>query len=278
MLIDKIGIIGGSGQMGQMFGKSFELLGKKVLYSDKSTISFEKELVQSSDLVIVCVPLGEGAVVINRIAPYLTQNHLLSDFASVKTVIVPEMLKTDAQVISSHPMFGRLKSMANQNIILLPVRPGQFQPELKKLYKSMELNVVIIDEWERHDNLMSYIQGLMHFFHIVFTQTMRSGDIDLSTLLSMCSPVYRANFAFTCRILQRDPHLYTHILMDNPENLSVLKRFVDEAQKSIALIECKDEETFIGDFLKSRSFLEDHGEDFSKQSDYLIEQLKTYSD
>lgn len=264
--------------MGQMFGKSFELLGKKVLYSDKSTISFEKELVQSSDLVIVCVPLGEGAVVINRIAPYLTQNHLLSDFASVKTVIVPEMLKTDAQVISSHPMFGRLKSMANQNIILLPVRPGQFQPELKKLYKSMELNVVIIDEWERHDNLMSYIQGLMHFFHIVFTQTMRSGDIDLSTLLSMCSPVYRANFAFTCRILQRDPHLYTHILMDNPENLSVLKRFVDEAQKSIALIECKDEETFIGDFLKSRSFLEDHGEDFSKQSDYLIEQLKTYSD
>lgn len=277
MLINRIGIIGGSGQMGQMFAGFFESLGKNVISSDKETIASEKKLVQTSDLVIVSVPLGAGSSVVKRIAPVLTEKQLLADFASVKTAIIPAMLKTKACLISCHPMFGRLKDPSGQNIIILPIRPGAFQPEFESLFRTLNLNVVILQHWKRHDSLMSYIQGLMHFFHIVFTQTMRSDDVDLSSLLSMCSPVYRANFAFTCRILQRDPHLYTHILMDNPENLDVLNRFVDQAQKSIVLLENKDEKAFIDSFLENRNFLDDQGEAFSRESDFLIEQMKQYS-
>ena len=87
-------------------------------------------------------------------------------------------------------------------------------------------------DWKKHDETMSVIQGLMHFIHIVFSRTLQSRDVDLQTILSVCSPVYQANFAFACRILQRDPKLYTDILMDNPENESILKSFLDEAKQS----------------------------------------------
>jgi prephenate dehydrogenase len=277
-MIKTIGIIGGSGEMGQMFGRQFELSGLQVLRSDRFSISSEQDLVKSSDVVIVSVPLGEGVPVIQRIAPYLSEDQVLSDFSSVKTNIIPEMQKTKACVISSHPMFGKLKDLKGQNLIVLPVRPGHFKMEFEQLFEVLGLNVVTIDDWEQHDKLMSYVQGLMHFFHIVFTNTMRSKGVDLSALLSMCSPVYKANFAFTCRILQRDPHLYTHILMDNPENMNVLNHFVEQAKESIDLLENRDEQAFINDFLENREYLKEHGKEFSQQSDYLIDQMKLYTD
>lgn len=275
-MIRTIGIIGGTGQMGKMFTRSFEALGKRVLVSDAETMSFERELVENSDLVIVCVPMDQNRRVVRRIAPWLNENQLLSDYSSVKSEIIPEMLDTKARVISSHPMFGPLPDISRQNIILLPVRPGSFLNAYSEVYRGMGLNVVTIDNWKDHDELMSFIQGLMHFFHIVFTQTMKEKNIDLSTLLSICSPVYQANFAFSCRILQRDPHLYTHILMDNPENVAVLNAFIEQAKQSVELIKTRDEKNFIRLFLENRDFLGNYGKLFSEQSDYLVDKLKEY--
>ncbi len=273
-----IGIIGGSGQMGRMFQTCFKNLGIEVLISDEKSISFEKELVERSELVIVSVPIEHNESVVRRIAHTLGKHQLLSDFCSVKSKIIPEMMDSDASIISCHPMFGPLPEVRKQNIVLLPVRPGKHLAKYQRLYQELELNVAIISDWKKHDESMSYIQGLMHFFHIVFTQTMRSKNVDLDTLLSICSPVYRANFAFTCRILQRDPQLYTHILMDNPENIPVLNHFVKQANESIKLLQKKDEQSFIKQFLANREYLGEHGEEFNNQSDYLVEKLKQYDD
>jgi len=276
-MINTIGIIGGSGQMGVMFEREFRRLGKEVLTSDIDSMRLEKNLVAKSDLIIVSVPIDESSKVVKRISPWLKENQLLSDFCSVKSKIIPSMLETEAAVISSHPMFGSMRDISKQNIILLPVREKKFLAKCQRLYQDLGLNVVVIDDWKKHDVSMSFIQGLMHFFHIVFTQTLKSKDVDLATLLSICSPVYQANFAFTCRILQRDPHLYTHILMDNPENVVVLKSFIEQAQQSLKLIQKKDESAFMENFVSYRDYLGNFGEIFSNQSDFLIDKIKEYS-
>ncbi|NQU65604.1 MAG: prephenate dehydrogenase/arogenate dehydrogenase family protein [SAR324 cluster bacterium] len=275
-MINTIGIIGGSGQMGLMFNREFRRLGKEVLTSDIDSIRLEKALVAKSDLVIVSVPIDESSKVVKRISPWLHENQLLSDFCSVKSKVIPSMLETEAAVISAHPMFGSMLDISKQNIILLPVRGKKFQGKYQRLYQDMGLNVVLMDDWKKHDVSMSFIQGLMHFFHIVFTQTLKSKHVDLETLLSICSPVYQANFAFTCRILQRDPHLYTHILMDNPENVVVLRSFIDQAQESLKLIQKKDETTFMENFVSYRNYLGNFGKTFSDQSDFLIDKIKEY--
>ena len=262
--------------MGRMFEEHFTSLGIDVLISDESTLSAEKRLVKNSELVIISVPIDQNEAVLKRICPLIGKHQLLSDFCSVKSAIIPAMLKTDAAIISCHPMFGPLKDISKQNIVLIPVRPQKYLGKIKRLYGELGLNAVVMEDWKKHDESMSFIQGLMHFFHIVFTQTMRSNDVDLATLLSICSPVYQANFAFTCRILQRDPHLYTHILMDNPENISVLHQFIKQAQDNIKLLQKKDSDSFIKRFLENRDFLGDHGKAFSDQSDFLVEQMKQY--
>lgn len=275
-MINTVGIIGGKGQMGSMFEQCFKHLGKTVLISDVDTVSSEKSLVTQSDLVIVSVPIDESIKVVRRISPWLRENQLLSDFCSVKSKIIPSMLETEAAIISTHPMFGSMSDIRKQNIVILPVRPKKYLSKLQRLYDDLGLNTVVMEDWKKHDESMSFIQGLMHFFHIVFTQTLQTKDVDLETLLSICSPVYQANFAFTCRILQRDPHLYTHILMDNPENVTVLKSFIEQANESLKLIQKRDENTFKENFTSSRDYLGIFGEIFSSQSDFLVEKIKEY--
>ncbi len=263
--------------MGSMFEREFKKIGKRVLISDETTISSEKKLVHESDLVIISVPLGASPEVIKRIKPWLHKDQLLSDFTSVKNKVIPAMIETDASVISCHPMFGLVGEITGQNIVILPVREGKYLQKYRRLYQQLGLNVVTMKDWNKHDQSMSFIQGLMHFLHIVFTQTLFSKDVDLDTLLSICSPVYQANFAFACRILQRDPHLYTHILMDNPENVGILKSFIDQAKNSLKLIQKKDETAFKENFLHYREFLGEHAEEFSNQSDFLVDKLKEFS-
>lgn len=259
-----------------MFQEKLEQLGKDVLVSDEQNLHKEKEILNNCDLVIVSVPIDASVDVIKRIKPDLHKEQLLSDFTSVKDQIVPEMLRTDAWVIPSHPMFGPMEDMSGQNMILMPIVAGKFLAKYKRLMEDLKLNVVVMENWKKHDEYMSFIQGLMHFINIVFTQTLRSKDVDLQTMMSICSPVYQSNFAFACRILNRDPHLYTHILMDNPQNLEVLNQFLKNASESYKYIQKKDDETFQKEFMESRDFLGEFAGEFSAQSDYLIKQLKEY--
>ncbi len=260
--------------MGQMFERHFKALGKTVLISDIESQQSEKKLVLNCELIILSVPIEVTPTVVKRIKPWLKKDQLISDFTSVKNKAIPAMMKTDASIISSHPMFGGMQDMSGQNIILLPVREGKFLAKYKRLYQDLKLNITIMEDWKKHDVSMSFIQGLMHFLHIVFTQTLKAKQVDLGAILSMCSPIYQANFAFVCRIFQRNPLLYTHILMDNPENVSVLKKFIDEAQKSLKLIQKKDEKKLQRHFLEYRDYLGEYGEIFSAQSDYLVEKLR----
>ena len=275
-MIENIGIIGGRGMMGQMFQPAWEELGCTIRVTGSKDHHLEKALVMESDLVIVSVPIDKTPEVIQRISPWLKPGQLLSDFASVKNRVVPELMKTQADVISVHPMFGRVTSLTGHKVIMLPQRPGKWQHKYERMFKQLGLETVTLQDWKQHDHMMSLIQGLTHFIHITFSQALSKTGVDLDTLLSICSPVYEANFAFACRILQRDPSLYTHILMDNQENQQVIRHFIDEAQHSLKLVEHGEEEKFIEQFEKTRDFLGESGKQFAEESDYLIEKLKEY--
>ncbi|MGK0289153.1 MAG: chorismate mutase/prephenate dehydrogenase [bacterium] len=276
-MFNNIGIIGGSGVMAKMFTQKLKDLGKTVITSDETTISKEKELVTSSELIILSVPIDHTKEVIRRIKRWLHKDQLLTDFTSVKNNVIPEMLETEASVISSHPMFGPMTDFSGQNVVLLPVRENKFLHKFERFFKELNLNTEIVQDWHKHDEYMSFIQGLIHFTHIVFAQTLHSKDVDLNTLLKICSPVYQSHFAFACRIFARDPHLYTHILMDNPQNKEVLNEFVKNAQNNIKNLQKGEEEVFKKHFQESKEFLGEYVDEFAKQSDFLVENLKEYN-
>ena len=82
-MIQTIGIIGGTGKMGQMFANNFRKIGKQVLTSDEYSAAIEKEIVNTCDLVILSVPIDTAPELCVRIRGRLHENQIFSDFTSV---------------------------------------------------------------------------------------------------------------------------------------------------------------------------------------------------
>ena len=119
----KTGIIGGTGRMGRLFAKVFEKAGYEVLVSGRKTAITAAEIAKQCDIVVISVPIRETVRVINEIAPLLQPDQLLCDFTSLKVRPVEAMLKSKADVIGLHPMFGpTVKSISRQTIIVCPAR------------------------------------------------------------------------------------------------------------------------------------------------------------
>ncbi len=267
----KIGIIGGNGVMGSQFAKFFKQAGQSVFICDKKEGYSIDEIASFCDVVILSVPIKSTPAIAKQIAPLLSKEQLFSDFTSVKASVIPLMTESKASVISAHPMFAQANSLQNRPILLLPVKPNNWLSWYQNLYKQLELQTIIIQPWEKHDKFMSIIQGLLHFIHISFAKTLAEFGVEMEDILSMCSPVYKAHFALACRIIQRDPSLYTHILLDNPQNKEILNTFIEQANLNYQYICNQEERQFEEEFLSCRDFLGNVGKKMDAHSDSLIQ-------
>ena len=236
--IKTITIIGSKGEMGKIFKSSFQKQGLKVIEIEQKT-PFPKweSLLADSQMIIVSVPIEKTPAVVQKILPYLKPHQILSDFTSVKKELFVLFKKTQSAVISAHPMFGKIEKIQAQKILLLPIKEKGYLKSVSELYKKLGLKVQIIKDWKNHDEYMSAIQGLLHFSQIALVKTLRTTNLDLKTMLSICSPIYSITFAVACRILMRNPELYMHILMDNPNNKPLLKKFITETKNQLKTIE-----------------------------------------
>ena len=268
-----IGLIGGSGVMGRMFGRLFESDGYRVLVAGRSTDLTYEDLAAAADVVIVTVPIRNTVALLQRIGPHLRPGQLLSDFTSIKQEPVEAMLATPADVIGCHPVFGPMADPAGQNVVLCPVRPGEHLPWFRGWFESHGMNVLTMTP-QAHDESMAYVQGLTHFLNIMFARTLQTRSADLDSLLQVCSPVYRLFFAVLCRILSGDAELYGQIQITNRENLPVVREFLDNGFDFLRRVNERDWGGITRLFEEAADFLGDYKTRARTESDFLIERLK----
>ena len=276
-IFPKIGIIGGTGEMGTMFAHHFRESGREVFISDEKTLHSEKILLKKADLIILSVPIASSINVLQRIQPALRKKQLFIDFTSVKYQIIPEMLKLKTPAISVHPMFGETKKMAYQSIIIMPLNDKKYCEDLIKFFREFHLNVHIINEWKKHDYYMAIIQSLLHFIHITFVQTLSHLNVDIEELLPMCSPIYKGHLAFACRIIEKNPDLYSHIIIDNPQ-ANIIQDFLGIAQENYSLVHNKDINAFEKKIVSLQKYLSSTMKDFNQLSNTLLEKIKDFNE
>lgn len=267
----KVGIIGGTGQMGKFFSQVFTQAGYEVSVSGRKTALSNKDLVVQSDLIIITVPIHSTIPVIQEISPYLKQEQLLCDLTSLKSEPVQAMLQTNADVIGLHPMFGpTVRTLQGQTIVMTPARCSEEQIQmLQSLFKSQGARVTITTP-EHHDKMMAIIQGLTHFKALVMAETMRRLGITPQDTEPFMSPIYRIETSVAGRILAQDPTLYAEILNENPEIHNVLKTCCSSAEDLAGIIKSGDREKFVHQFLADRSWFGEYCTQSLEETDRLI--------
>ena len=193
-----IGIIGGSGKMGNWALNLFHSLGySNLLFNDlpnpktpeeifnekvseikeKTGARFvsKKELAELSDLVIVSVPISATLGIIDEIGPSVRQDAIFSDFTSVKEASCERMSRYSPHAIGIHPMFKEtVKKLKGQNIVLTPY--NQEDPNLSllvKMFNETGANVRIVTP-QQHDQIVSFNQAGVHLVTMAYALMMKA--------------------------------------------------------------------------------------------------------
>lgn len=269
-----IGIIGGTGQIGQFFRKFFEKNGCKVLISSRKTMLDPINCARRSDVILISVPIKSAVDVIKKVGPSIKRNSLLIDTTSIKKEPVKAMLKhSKCEVIGMHPVFGpNVSSVKNQTILLCPARTKKWLKWLVGIFENSGARVKITTP-EKHDEMMSIIQGLNHFSTLSVAHAMKKLGINIKESLEYTSPIYRLRMAMVGRILSQSPDLYADIEMMNPKNKKVLSAYLSSSKKLQEIINTKNTKEFVKYFNECAEFFGRFKKEAAETSDYLIEQM-----
>ena len=268
----KAGIIGGTGKMGRLFVPVFERAGYEVLVSGRSTALKSEDLARQCELVIVSVPVRNTVRVINKIAPILKPGQLLCDFTSLKVKPIEAMLKSEADVVGLHPMFGpTVSSLKSQTIIVCPARVEDAAlQKLVAVFRKEGARCTIATP-EEHDRMMAVVQGLTHYVTLCMAESIRRLGVDIETTQEFTSPVYQIELSLIGRLLSQDPELYADILQQNPYVPEVLATCRQSAADLAAIVNDHDAARFRAFFEENSRHLGSYCEQGQKMTDALIE-------
>ncbi|MFZ7282684.1 bifunctional chorismate mutase/prephenate dehydrogenase [Avibacterium avium] len=275
--IKKIVIVGGKGKLGGLFARYLQLSGYQVESLGRNDWDNAAQILSGADVVIVSVPIVNTVETIERLAPYLTENMLLTDLTSVKKVPLAKMLEVhQGAVVGLHPMFGPdIASMAKQVVVRCDGRyPERYQWLLDQI-SIWGAKIYQVDAAE-HDQSMTYIQALRHFATFANGLHLSKQPVELAKLLALSSPIYRLELAMIGRLFAQDGALYADIIMDKPENLEVIESLKQSYEESLKFFEQGDKQGFIETFEQVRDWFGDYSEQFLKESRQLLQQANDY--
>ena len=267
----KTGIIGGTGKMGQLFVPVFDRAGYEVLVSGRHTSLTSADIARQCDLVIVSVPIRDTVTVIEAIAPLLARNQLLCDFTSLKVRPVEAMLKSKANVVGLHPMFGpTVGSLKSQTIIVCPARVEEhLLDRLVAVFRSEGARCTLTTP-EEHDKMMAVVQGLTHYVTLCMADSLRRLGMDIAATKEFTSPVYQIELSLVGRLLSQDPDLYADILQQNPYVPEVLAACQSSAGDLAEIVGSHDPELFREFFRRNTRHLGSSCDEGQKMTDTLI--------
>ncbi|MEX0823165.1 MAG: bifunctional chorismate mutase/prephenate dehydrogenase [Balneolaceae bacterium] len=266
--------VGGSGGMGSLYRKFANQSGHQTYSIDKGNWYELEEMAPKLDLVIITVPINVTNQVIERIAPKLNKDTILTDFTSNKKDPLKKMLEVhEGPVIGLHPMHGPdVPNLSKQLMVFCSGRDSEKGKWFEEQCKLWGMRVMEADP-QKHDHVMNLVQGLRHFVALLHGSFMKEYDLNPSEMLDYSSPIYRAELMMTGRIFAQDAELYADIVFSNRERRELLLSFFKHHQSLMKMVEKDDKKGFIREFEAVTDFFGSFASQALKESGYLINRL-----
>lgn len=192
--------------------------------SDYSTTDFS--IFKDCDVVFVCVPVDKIAEYVDKLAPHIRKNCIITDVGSTKNKIAKAFsLRDDVVFIGGHPMAGSEKSgysAANEFLFenafyILTPKEGEKTENLIRLKSTIELMgaIPIVLNADYHDKVVAAISHGPHVVAAVLVNLIKQND-DENGNMHMLSA---GGFKDITRIASSDPAIWQQISMDNKNEI-----------------------------------------------------------
>ena len=266
----KIVIVGGKGQLGQIFVDLFNRSQYQVVTLEQDDWPNSEIILADASVVIVAVPIRLTTHIIQRLNN-LSKNCILADVTSIKTSPLNEMMSIhQGPVVGLHPMFGPdVSGLIKQTIIACDGRAPEKYQWLLEQFSVWGAKIYPVDA-TAHDQAMSMVQVMRHFSTIAYGHHLMTEGADISQLVEMSSPIYRLELIMVGRLFAQDPILYTDIIFSNRENIAMMKRFAHRFLELLENVEREDKESFVSMFNHVSHWFGDYADIFLQESKAML--------
>ena len=244
MAIEQVLLIGVQGGFGRLLAQRLTDLGLQVTgvarqeldagldmlksYHQADALSIDesyRELIRQADCIVLCLPDEATQAAVPLVAAEMSPGALLTDVLSVKTNVARVMAeqRDDIELVSLHPMFAPSVDFANQNVVVVPVRPGAKSDEVRGWLEKWQSNVTVMSA-DEHDRTASLTQTATHTAVLAFGIALLNSAYDPKIAESTSTPAHRSLLSQLARIAGSDPEVYWKILHDNPNSAAILDR------------------------------------------------------
>ena len=173
---------------------------------------FKPELVINAATVKYTLPAFEAVL------PYLPQNCIISDIASVKTGLAEFYAKAGHPFVSTHPMFGptfaSLSNLSNENAIIISESDHMGKVFFKDLYNELHLNIREYS-FQEHDETIAFSLSIPFASTLVFASVMKHQEAPGTT--------FKRHMSIAHGLMSEDDYLLQEILLNQQTSEQIEK-------------------------------------------------------
>lgn len=256
-----VGLIGGSlaralkkaGVVGEVVGAARDVEHLKKAKSLGVIDHFETDIslaIKDCDMLVVAVPLGAMQSVFEQIAPFITNDMVITDVGSSKASVVEAakiaFKNIPKSFVPGHPIAGTEKSgveasfpelFQHRRIIITPLETSSSDAlsKVRNMWQACGAEV-IETTLEHHDEVLAATSHLPHMLAYSLVDTLARMDAK-KEIFDFAAGGFRD---FT-RIASSDPDMWHDICLANSDALlKMIKKFSDDLQQLSKAIENKD--------------------------------------
>ena len=186
------------------------------------------------ELVINAATVKYTLAAFDEVIPYLPDDCIISDIASVKTGLKEFYSNCGHRYVSTHPMFGptfaNLNQLSQENAII--INEGDYMGRIffKDLYQKLGLNIYEYS-FEEHDRTVAYSLSIPFVSTFVFAAVMKHQDAPGTT--------FKRHLNIAKGVLSEDDFLLQEILF-NPYTSGQVEKIRTELKELLDIIDRKD--------------------------------------
>ncbi|MCQ2228033.1 MAG: prephenate dehydrogenase/arogenate dehydrogenase family protein [Bacteroidales bacterium] len=235
----------GAGKMGSFFADSMCLLHEVAIYdvdikrlqyvfNTRRLTTLDEIRDFNPELVINAVTLKYTLKMFHDVLPYLSENCLLSDIASVKTGLKSFYETCGHPFVSTHPMFGptfaNLRELSKNHAIIIAESDPKGKEFFRDFYGSLNLNLHEYT-FDGHDETMTYALSIPFVSSMVFAASMRYPDAPGTT--------FTKHLDTAKGVLSEDDYLTSEILF-SPYTPDKIENVISQMTRLKKIIEKRD--------------------------------------
>lgn len=209
----------------------------KYFFNSRKFLYYDELFDFQPDMLINAVSLENTISVFDELVPHLDKNCIIADITSVKNGLLKYYQKAGHRFVSTHPMFGptfgNVKSLADENAIIITESDEEGKEFFRTFYKSLKLRIHEYS-FNKHDETIAYSLSIPFSSTLIFAACMKEMEAPGTT--------FRKHFEIAKGLLSEDDFLLSEILL-SPNSLEQVEKISRSMSELLVMIKSGDKES-----------------------------------